>query len=442
MEKEELIGLLRRRKLLSWIFLEREERKHNLYCTKDGEVEDYIFGSKKEHLLILHRRMDGKVGSATISLDMSLPEKEILRKIADAEFSASVALNKAYVPLESYDGYPSVSQIDPFYLKEGEKGFRKKLDSMRESFLKSLSKHEGVKLASLEIFFKETSSNLTTSLGKTLAQRRSENMIYGIVLFGNGSDEKEFSAMRTECRIDDLDPMSFADYLAETVKSASLAIQPARFEGDIILSREAVTDFFTPLTQENPLILHAFARLKHLGISRYKDGERIADFKGDAISIASNPLLPFGLDTLRYDVDTVPARRIALIENGVFRNRIAGKMYADYLSIAPSGPLGNIEVASGSKGENEIYSGKKAYEIVAFSWFNPNFFSGEFSAEIRMGYIIENGKRTPFKGGALTGNVFKMIENAYYSKERMKTGSYFGPRCVLFKDMVVFGEDQ
>lgn len=446
-QKKALIEILKKRKnILSWLVLTRKERKYNLYCVKNGVDENFLYGDKESDFLVLYREVNGMIGESTMSFPKDLTKDEMEKKIDDAEFVATLIKNPRFNPLEKYGNYPNATGYDKFFDEKDPKRYETKLDAMKNEFIDELKKHKNIRLANLEIFLKDIVSEVTTSLGGNISQRRTENMLYAILL----SADKEFASTKTECRIDDLDPAGFARQMATTVLDASKSDKPKSFEGDIILSQDAILEFFCPSMHENPAVLHAFGRLKHMKISKYELGKPIADFKRDRLTITSNPLADYGLRTLKYDGDTVPAQKMVIIENGIFKNFVTTKMYADYLKIKPSGPLGNIEVASGSKSEKEIYAGVddlsgkksgKSYEIVSFAWFNPNPFSGEFSAEIRLGYVVENGKKTPFKGGMLTGNVFKMIENAYYSKETIKSGYYFGPKVALFKDMTVASEE-
>ena len=102
---------------------------------------------------------------------------------------------------------------------------------------------------------------------------------------------------------------------------------------------------------------------------------------------------------------------------GIFKNYLADKQYADYLNVPPTGAFGSVDISGGTSSLDKMYNSYKTLpyiEIVAFSSFVPNNISGDFSAEIRLGYIVVKDKqgnaiKTPFKGGLFTGNVFKLI---------------------------------
>ena len=79
-------------------------------------------------------------------------------------------------------------------------------------------------------------------------------------------------------------------------------------------------------------------------------------------------------------------------------------------------------------------------EIVQFSWFNPDSVTGDFATEIRFGYLVEKGKRKPFKGGQLVGNYMEALANVRWSAETSFFGDYLGPHTARFNDLKIAGE--
>ena len=69
---------------------------------------------------------------------------------------------------------------------------------------------------------------------------------------------------------------------------------------------------------------------------------------------------------------------------------------------------------------------------------NPNEITGNFGAEIRNGYYIENGEfKNPIKLGNVSGTVLDMVKNyEYISKEREFTGDTLFP-YMAFKNLNV-----
>ncbi len=136
------------------------------------------------------------------------------------------------------------------------------------------------------------------------------------------------------------------------------------------------------------------------------------------------------------DEDGTALSTVDLIRNGVFVEHIATSRYAQYLDKPVTGNLTNVYVHPGATREEHL-RGNNYFEIVGFSWFHPDPFSGDFSAEIRLGYRWINGKKTAVRGGTFTGNIFQNILSARFSKETTQSGNYYGPRTILFKNGIV-----
>jgi predicted Zn-dependent protease len=83
--------------------------------------------------------------------------------------------------------------------------------------------------------------------------------------------------------------------------------------------------------------------------------------------------------------------------------------------------------------------GERVLYVRSFSWLTPDFARGNFSSEVRVGYLHENGRRTPVKGGSVSGNVFKALGAARHARETVFRGDYLGPVAVRFEGLTVTG---
>jgi predicted Zn-dependent protease len=159
------------------------------------------------------------------------------------------------------------------------------------------------------------------------------------------------------------------------------------------------------------------------------------------LTVFANRRLPFGVRAGRFDDEGQPAQRIELIRDGRLCAFTANQRYADYLGIAATGDFGDIELPAGATPEAALLA-EPYVEVVAFSWFTPNEITGDFSSEIRLGYLVEGDRRTPFKGGALVGNLLEALSNARWSAETGFYGDYQGPQTVRFGSLAVAGGEQ
>ncbi|HEU5344329.1 MAG TPA: metallopeptidase TldD-related protein, partial [Ktedonobacterales bacterium] len=148
----------------------------------------------------------------------------------------------------------------------------------------------------------------------------------------------------------------------------------------------------------------------------------------------SDAVRPYGLRSSPYDASGIPAHNVTLIEDGVFQRPWADAKYAQYLGMPPTGDLGNLTVACGATPIERLRSADQGpvYEVVAFSLFNPDAVTGDFSTEIRLGYRHDAAGTRPIKGGALVGNIFAALADARFSAESFSDGVYLGPAGIRF----------
>ena len=187
----------------------------------------------------------------------------------------------------------------------------------------------------------------------------------------------------------------------------------------------------------------ASAATKFGKLSHWEIGEPVfhGPATGDPLTVFANRRLPFGVRAGRFDDEGQPAQRVELIRDGRLCAFTANQRYADYLGIAATGDFGDIELPAGATPEAALLA-EPYVEVVAFSWFTPNEITGDFSSEIRLGYLVEGGQRTPFKGGALVGNVIEALANARWSAETGFYGDYQGPQVARFGSLAVVGGEE
>ena len=82
---------------------------------------------------------------------------------------------------------------------------------------------------------------------------------------------------------------------------------------------------------------------------------------------------------------------------------------------------------------------RQGLEIIQFSWFSPDFVTGDFATEIRMGYPVEDGMRKPFRGVQLIGNFLDALANVSWSGETGFYGNYLDPQAARFNDLKLAG---
>lgn len=131
----------------------------------------------------------------------------------------------------------------------------------------------------------------------------------------------------------------------------------------------------------------------------------------DKLTIVDDPLIPRGLGSRTFDSEGISAKRMSLIDKGVFSNLYLDTYYARKLGKSPTtGDSSNTIVEPGTRGFDEIVAGVDN-GIYATSWLGGNMDAntGDFSMGVR-GFVIEGGKLgAPIGEMNLTGNAVELF---------------------------------
>ncbi|MFW9936152.1 MAG: metallopeptidase TldD-related protein [Candidatus Thorarchaeota archaeon] len=193
----------------------------------------------------------------------------------------------------------------------------------------------------------------------------------------------------------------------------------------------------------NPVIgYHVLGKSNSEKTSLYKIGDEVAS---ENFTLIDNGLLKGGFRTNSFDGEGNPQQKNIIIKDGIFERRLYDQKYAILENKISTGngirsmegsiynDVSNLQIIPGDISLDEIISNvKEGYYIERFSWLNPGELSGDFGAEVRNGYYIKNGRiLNPIKGGNVSGNVLKMVNNCkYISKEcEFSLNSYFPYIC-------------
>jgi PmbA protein len=221
-----------------------------------------------------------------------------------------------------------------------------------------------------------------------------------------------------------------ATYALDSLTAAA----PQAYTGPVIMRERTLGIFLN----SDVIQTMASASAKYNQLTTWEVGKPV--FKtaaaGDPFNAWANRCLPYGLRSGKFDDEGLPGQRIPLIQDNLLVNFTASQRYASYMKVPATGDFGNLELAPGAK-TTDILTSEPHIEIAGFSWFNPDSLTGDFSCEIRLGYLVDGDKRIPFKGGQLVGNVMDALSNVHWSKETGFFGDYQGPVIGRFEGMQV-----
>lgn len=394
-----------------WKAIRARRRSAALHLTLGGRVETGLHTERDEVEITIYSEHDGRMGTASFTIfseeefDDALPQaEEIARCISNAPF-----------PLQPSKRVPSVALADEAIVS----ALKQDPDRLLRSLARTLPKTD-----SGEIELRHVRTTLFNSEGQRVASERTEFYVEATIVRGG----REHLCHERGVRLADWPDFAAAAAIARDHARAQ------RYSGTtsrILLSGEAIQEFWSPQIGLSPLLFHAGARVKHMGLSRYERGEMVAPA---AFSLASNPLIDYNVRSSRCDEDGVPSIVVPVITHGAWDSLYASKRFAHYLGIPATGALGVIEIAPG---EAMLAAENGCVEIIALSSFVPNTVSGDFSAEVRLAYL--NGdRRRPVHGGLLSGNVFSMLPSVQASRLVVERPGYQGPAAMRFTTGVTY----
>jgi PmbA protein len=365
-------------------------------------------------------------GNATL-----LPGDDIDAAIDAAALMAGLVQNQPY-DLPAPSQLPDLSLADPQLQDDAEATLDRLLARLRAA----AAAQPHVLLTAAELYAEEQTTHLLNSRGIEATQTATTIDMEWVLLCRDGERATESFVELRRRRVDDIDIAAEVIVGAEQATDLLRAVAPPNYRGAVVLRGATLATFLNG----GVIQTLASAATKFGKLSRWEIGEPVfrGPATGDPLNVFANRRLPFGVHASRFDDEGQPAQRIELIRDGRLCAFIANQRYADYLGIAATGDFGDIEVLAGSTPEAALLA-EPYVVVVAFSWFTPNEITGDFSSEIRLGYLVEGDRRTPFKGGALVGNVIEALANARWSAETGFYGDYQGPQTVRFGSLAIAG---
>lgn len=368
-------------------------------------------------------------GSSTTSIHPTMNDTEIESAIREAAFAAKFVKNPYYPLVKSACFYQAL---------KGSAFAEESLPYWMNKITKAIYKndiYEKGGINSCEIFLDKIETRIINSEGVDVTEDSYRCMVEFITTWKEDGEEIELYR-RIDCS--DFDEELLAEEVSSMIaicrERAIAAPTPALKKASVILTREAVKDFFSYYYAKS----NASSVYNHS--STWKVGDRVqgAEVKGDVITMSLDPFMKNSTHSESFDEDGFALSPVNLIDGGELKRYTADTRYAYYLGVEPTGKIGNIIVESGSKSEEELK--REPYLMTtAFSDFTVDTMTGDFCGEIRLAWYYDGTTTIPVAGGSITGNINELHQEMYLSRERRKDNDFDGPSMVLLKNVTVAG---
>lgn len=202
-------------------------------------------------------------------------------------------------------------------------------------------------------------------------------------------DESERYVWSRRRRLEDLDIEGWVQEEAARATDSVAAGPPRMGAVELIIERNDVARLL------GPILFHVSGQAAYLKLARLAPGGALQPLSGDGepLTLVNDGLLPFGTRTKT--------------------------------------PFAQLCAAG---------DGRPLLRVVEFSSFEPDPVTGDFVAEIRLGYEGGGAEARPVKGGAVRGNVFEVLAGARFAVETGFFGEYAGPVAARLPGVVVAGD--
>lgn len=278
---------------------------------------------------------------------------------------------------------------------------------------------------------------IASSRGVQAGERASVFMYYimGMALDGDEVSNMDYS-LRFTHQVGKIDVIDVADEFAERVISSLGAESVESFEGPVILGPDA-----GKLLLGTVLSFAVNSDNVQKGMSKFAGrlGEMVASSQ---LEVVDNGLLDDGFATSSFDREGLPHGEVSLITKGrlesflyntktAFKDEVrsTGNASGDEKQ-SPGVGTTNVVMKGGSIDFEEMVSGTDHGLIVRRLSGYPDPLSGDFSAVVKGGFLIENGEIVqPVTDTMISGNVFDLFGNIeVMSKEQERVLNFIIPQ--------------
>jgi PmbA protein len=414
----------------AWQVTKAARRSSQLFLIRE-ELESMRRVDTGKYFVTVHReRMEGGKKVLGESSFVFLEGEDIGPKLALAAEMAAGVSNQPWTMPAPGQFYTGTEIKDTSVALNPEKVITKIMDET----LFCVGELPGTRLSSAEVFADHVDFTLLNSQGLKASSAHTEILFDFVLLTGEGHDEVESSGFKTVRFYKDLKVGETLRKYAQYARDQQGAVLPERGKFDVVFAEEALDNLF------NAFVAHAGGASAYQGWSRFTKGKPvIEDPEGELLSLYSNPQIPGAMKSGPFDEYGLATKRVEVIKDNVFKKRTLDKRYSDYLGEEATGGFANVEVETGAKPVAALLT-PGCYELLRFSTFEPNPVTGNFSAEIRTAYKIEDNKRIPVKGGSVTGVMYDAFRRAWFSSEKVTRASYRGPAAVKLMGLDLAGE--
>ena len=360
-------------------------------------------------------------GVASVQVQDSLTQPEMEKLFADAYYAAGFVKNKYY---DLYEGTKvgMVQAKDPF----GEKT----LNEMVQGFAQALFAEDVYKevfINSAEIFASRLTVHIRSSRGVDVSYNRSRVQGEFVVQCTSGQDVETYQDFSYNGWNLDAIREKARNTIELTRARARATTAPTAGEYRLILSGGYVNEFMSYYVNR----ASSFAIYQKYSTFSVGCDVQGGEVSKDRVNMTMKSNVPFS-------DEGIPMKNRELVKDGKLMMIHGGNRFAQYLGIAPTGNFDGYKVEAGNVSIEQMKE-QPYLEVVNFSDFQMDWFTGHFGGEIRLAFLYDGKTVTPVTGGSVNGNIFEAQKSLVFSKEMQVEKDFEGPKAVAMDGVSVAG---
>ena len=407
-----------------WRINESVEETTELFFVKK-ELDTRRSKDVRKYEVTVFRDVAGKDGknlraSTAVELIASMNDQQMDEELKGAYYAAQFAANPWF---ELPDPVQS-----PLSRKTGELGEAPLAQSagkmVRALFAPDI--HADAFINSAEVFVSRSSCRIVSSTGTDVAYTDARVTGEFVVQCREPEDVEMYNSFTYT----ELDEKALSEKVAEALTfvrdraHAQKVLKSGKY--DLVLSGNQVSTI---------LSYYVSRSAAHMVYPKYSTWQLGEDVQGETAGERLNLTL---LATRPYSEEGIPMSDLPLLESGKLQAYHGANRFCRYLGVKPTGSFGKVFCANGTVPFENLKKGPCLW-AVTFSDFQMDSMTGHFGGEIRLAYLIEDGKVTPVTGGSVNGSILEAQKAFQFSAERYASARYEGPYALRLKGVSIAG---
>lgn len=422
---DRIINVLKEAGIGEYSVLQVKERTAELFFVKKQLDTRRIKDIEKYFVTVF--RTDEKDGQklkaqTEAMLLSSMSDDEMIKALKDAYFAAKFAMNP-YYEAPSPVAAPLIEKKGALAEEEPEKS----AGVMAEALFAADCREDAF-VNSAEVFISKKRIRVVTSEGTDVSWTDAKASGEYVVQAKEPEDVemyKSFAYTELETEALNAQVSGMLDFVRDRARAERI-LKSGSY--DLILTGENAAEIFRYYGARSS------AQLLYPHYSTWSVGDDVqGETTGERLNITMRASAP-------YSSEGIPMRDRKLLENGVMLMAHGANRFCRYLGVEPTGDYRKLSCDNEGAMSFEEMKKVPCLWAVTFSDFQMDIFSGHFGGEIRLAYLIEDGKMTPVTGGSVNGSIIEAQKDIAFSTDRFRCEEYEGPYAIKLKGISVAGE--